>query len=240
MTHVLALLLLLAPAYLDGQQKASPTKAVKDDAVSLLVATDTQVYVPVSVKISNGSKTGSALFEVSPTPAWERQNSDYEYEFTGKPGIYTVTATYGDLVDGRLKLRKLKSTTLIAGETPPPQPPPIPPGPTPDPDPPTPTPVTGPGWAIIVEESGSRTLEQAVVLAPTAAWKAAIEAKGHHWRIYDKDQSAAASKGFVTAAARVGFPALLVVSSTGKLIATEKLPATSQGVEDVMKKWTGL
>lgn len=238
MNHVLALLLLLAPAYLDGQQKASPTKAVKDDAVSLLVATDTQVYVPVSVKISNGSKTGSALFEVSPTPAWERQNSDYEYEFTGKPGIYTVVATYGDVVEGRLKLRKLRSSTVIVGETPPPQPPPLPPNPDPTPIPPAP--VQGPGWAIIVEETANRTTQQAIVLSPSATWKAAIEAKGHHWRIYDKDESDPIKKGFVVAATKVGLPALLVVSNTGKLIDTVPLPSSSEGIEAAMKKATGL
>lgn len=225
---------------IDGPQKSSPVKmAVRDEAVSLLVATDTQVFVPVSVKIANGAKTGSALFEVTPTPAWDRQNSDYEYEFTGKPGIYTVVATYGDVVEGRLKLRKLRSTTLISGETPPPQPPPIPPGPGPGPGPqPPPGPTLGPAWAIIVEESANRTVEQAIVLAPTAPWKESIKAKGHSWRIFD--QNGLVPNGYVLAASKVGMPALLIVSKTGKLIDSMKLPTTSEGVEAAMKKATGL
>lgn len=113
---------------------------------------------------------------------------------------------------------------------------PDPPGPKP---PVPPIPVTGPAWAVVVEQTEQRTPSQAAILGNFAMWKNLTD-KGHMWRIYDADNSIAKTKGFVEAANSVGLPALLIVGNGGKLISMQKLPETSAGVEEAMKKATGL
>jgi hypothetical protein len=148
----LALLLALAPP-------TTPTSSVtpRGEDVAIAVAAQTEIYVPVVVKVMNGAAKSSALFEVTPTPSWERQTGK-TFEFTGPPGTYTVTAFYVEVApDLTPLLKKLRASTTISGVPPPPGPTPpgpTPPGPTPPgPQPPTPTAgmIDAPGFHVLIK-----------------------------------------------------------------------------------------
>jgi hypothetical protein len=159
---------------------SAPVKAPrKDTPIGLAVPTDTGDRIPVPIQIVGGNAKASALFEITPSPVWERQVGDFNYEFTGVPGAYVVTAIYGDVdANGKLTLRKLRASTVINGVAPIP-PTPVPPGPTPPgPTPVPPAPVAGmidaPGFHVLIKydrDAFLRPAEETSVLnseAPTS------------------------------------------------------------------------
>jgi len=103
-----------------------------------------------------------------------------------------------------------------------------PPGPGPGPVPP-PTPINA-TWAIVVEETSARTPAISAVLNDLAMWNR-VAAKGVKWRTYDKDSADTKAKKYDVAAAPVGYPALLLLDSVGKVLKVSKLPATSVETE---------
>ena len=147
--------LLLIPFGDVPADSGSKTSPVRGDDIQIAVSASTPVYVPVVVKVVNGSAKSSALFEVAPEPAWERQTGK-SYEFTGPPGTYSVTAIYVEVdKDGVPLLKKLRQQTKIEGPAPTPTPTPTPippPGPGPTP---TPTPAQGmidaPGFHVLIK-----------------------------------------------------------------------------------------
>lgn len=107
-----------------------------------------------------------------------------------------------------------------------------PPDPSPDPKPPGPQPtpiVDSPLWIVVVEESAERTAEQAKLLtSKTLAER--LKAKGHHFRIVDKD--AKDSKGgsgdfgeYVERSKGKTLPVLFLVTPTGDVRFEGPLPA---------------
>lgn len=108
---------------------------------------------------------------------------------------------------------------------------PIPP-PKPDPKP-DPKPVNA-AWVIVVEETSARTPAIASVLNDLTYWNG-LEARGTHWRFYDKDSPDAKAKNYPQMVAGVDLPAILLLDGTGKKLSAAKLPATTAGVDSLLK-----
>lgn len=123
------------------------------------------------------------------------------------------------------------------GPQPPPGPGPVPPGPIPPG--PEPGPVSGAAWIIIVDQTEQRTPTQAAVLGNGPMWEG-FKSKGHGWRVFDYDNPYVAQAKYKLAADAVGLPALLIVGKNGGLIDKVKMPETSAGMEEFVKKVTGL
>lgn len=143
---------MVAAALLVAEPDTPKFDPVKAAEVGIKCPTDTDDRVPVVVSLVNANKKGSAIFEVTPAPKWEKKFSKYEYWFTGEPGTYTITALYGETsADGELSLVRFRATTVIIGTAP--RPPPDPPGPKP-PTPPTPQPTVNgidlPGFHVLI------------------------------------------------------------------------------------------
>lgn len=92
-----------------------------------------------------------------------------------------------------------------------PQPPPVPPGPKPDPQP-EPEPVKVESvWVIVVEDAdAARTIETARALNDPF-WQT-LKPK-HDWRHYLSNSKVAADSGYVAEAAKVGYPAVLIMNA---------------------------
>jgi len=102
-------------------------------------------------------------------------------------------------------------------------------GPEPDPDPsPEPEPDPDPPaelWGIVVEESGERTAQQAIVLADPEV-RALF--RSSRFRIVDQDEAAADMRSYVRRAKDEGMklPALFLVAPEGTVHYEGDLPAT--------------
>ena len=83
-------------------------------------------------------------------------------------------------------------------------------------------PPAGPFWIIVVEESSARTSDTAAILADTALWDA-LTAKGHKWRVYDRDNATAKTKGYSSKAEALGLPAVLLLDGAGTVTRGFKL-----------------
>jgi hypothetical protein len=230
MSHFALFTVLALTAFAPPDEPRVSVKAAAEP--SLTVVAEAKVYVPVEVKLKDAFDSTRVKWKITPAVAWsEKLPKGVGFRFTAPPGHYAIHVDY---VDFKKELWGDASATVsIVGEGPLP-----PPGPGPGPTPP-PGPVTGPAWAIIVEQTEQRTPQQAAVLNDAAMWDR-LRGKGHKWRIYDADNPPAASKGFVAAANKVGIPALLIITDAGKLVDAMKMPETSEGIEAALKKATGL
>jgi len=108
----------------------------------------------------------------------------------------------------------------------PPVPPDPPPPPPPQPDPPKPV---GPLYVIVIEETADAVATRGAYAAHTAL-RDRIKAKGHHWRIADKDVKDASGstpagwRPWVKRAEGKTLPYLLLVTEEGVTIHEGKLP----------------
>lgn len=110
-----------------------------------------------------------------------------------------------------------------------PVPPPVPPDPKPTPV------ITGDLWVILVEEVSERTLVTAKIVSDVAFWQRMSAAKVH-FRVYDKDEPAAISKGYVKVASTVGLPALLVLDKDGDVVKAVPRPKDTAAIEALLKE----
>ena len=173
-------------------------------------------------------------------------------QFTGKQ-VFTLEAVGSGRVEVIVVPVGAKSPTdvvrkvLDVGEGKGPQPPPVPPDPKPDPKPdpdpkPKPGPVSGPVWVIVVEQNADRTPETAKVLNDTAGWVEIGKLPGvAGWRFYDLDSPDTKRLRYDLLAAeqKKGYPVVLVLDERGKLLRSEKLPADTAGVRDIVREATG-
>jgi hypothetical protein len=98
-------------------------------------------------------------------------------------------------------------------------------------------PVDIPGsWVVVVEETSERSPAVARVQADSAYWDS-LEGRGLKWRFYDVDSPDAAS--YVKPAKEAGIPALVVVAPEGRLLAAKPIPATTEGIDAIVKEVTG-
>lgn len=160
----------------------------------------------------------------------------FKLTLTGKTAgvAYVTVGQANEDQFGRLTevVRPLLLVITVEGAQPPP--------PDPDPvDPPPVPPVAAKVWAVVVEETGERTVATAKVLGDLGYWKT-VRDRGHNWRFYDKDSADAKARKYPQAAAGVGLPALLILdATTGKVLKAVKLPATTAGIDALLKEVTG-
>lgn len=160
--------------------------------------------------------------------------------YTGKH-IYTVDVVDGK--SGRVELivipkgvesaDKIIRRLIDANVSP--QPPPVPPTPVPprpDPSPPADREL----WLIVVEETADRTPETAKLLNDFRFWDG-LTARGHKARFYDSDSPDAKSRGYITKVTER--PGLLILSQSGEVVSSGKLPADVAGVNAAIKKAGG-
>lgn len=129
----------------------------------------------------------------------------------------------------------------LPGPSPVDPPAPTPPGPVDPPKPPTPK--EAPLWVVVVEESAKRTPQQAAMLA-SPALAARLKAKGHHFRIVDKDAKApdgsqADYAAFVQRAAGKDLPQLFLVTTDGDVRFEGRLPEPEAALIDTLGKAGG-
>lgn len=120
-----------------------------------------------------------------------------------------------------------------------PQPPPEPdPDPKPKPDPDPAPPKAESVWVIVVEETSARTPDIARVLNDKAYWDT-VTARGHKWRIYDRDNDEARKYGYAARADKIGLPAVILYDvKQGNHLKTFRLPATTAGIDAEIKAVT--
>lgn len=91
-------------------------------------------------------------------------------------------------------------------------------------------------WVVVVEETSERSPAVARVAGDGEFWKS-LESRGVKWRFYDVDSPDA--KSYREPAEKAGIPAILVLDANGKVLAAKPLPATSDGVSEIVKGATG-
>lgn len=90
-------------------------------------------------------------------------------------------------------------------------------------------------WVLIIESAETRTPDL-VKLQADPYW-GTLEARGLKHRFYDNESPDA--KSFKATAEEAGLPALVVTSKDGDLLAAKPCPATSEGVDAIVKEVTG-
>lgn len=176
------------------------------------------------------------------------------YQFTGKPGTYSVeveeaTEYKTDKGKRRLKWRTASGVVTIKRPadmipTPTPQPQPSPPQPNPTP---VPVALEDRVWIAVVEETDQRTLDTARVLNDYGFWES-VRARGNAYAFYDRGDDTAPNPDLVPlgylqdiVSANVPLPAMLVLKwqSGHRPLEVIPLPKTTAGIDAVIKKWTG-
>jgi hypothetical protein len=92
-------------------------------------------------------------------------------------------------------------------------------------------------WVIVVEQTEDRSPVVARLQSDTNWWEN-LESRRLHWRFYDAD-----SPDAVQYAERVkesGTPALLIVATDGTVLDARPLPATIDGLEQIVSSTTGM
>jgi hypothetical protein len=88
---------------------------------------------------------------------------------------------------------------------------------------------------LIVEETARRSVENAKILNDSSFWSDVV-LRGFTWRLYDLD-SPDLKPDYKTAAAKVGFPAL-VIHDDNRVLSVMKLPKTTAEISAEMKRVT--
>ncbi len=96
-------------------------------------------------------------------------------------------------------------------------------------------PVEG-AWVVVVEETSDRNPAVVRVLADGEFWLS-LEKRKTNWRLYDIDSEDA--KPFRKTAEDVGVPAVLIVDPNGNILKASPLPATTNGISELLKEATG-
>jgi hypothetical protein len=144
-----------------------------------------------------------------------------------EPGNYTVTLIASSATG---KLTDFHTVQIVVGNKAPQPPPVVPPGPA----------AKGcPGcWVIVVEQSGEpRTTALAKILTDRSLWKS-VEDAGLKWVVLSSEDPAAMQGGYSKAADKVGCPALLLVTTEGKVESSRTLK-TADDIKNVTKEATG-
>jgi len=98
-----------------------------------------------------------------------------------------------------------------------------------------PVPVVKNPRVLIVEETAKRSVEDAKIINDSVFWSDVI-LRGFTWRLYDLD-SPDLKRDYKLAAAKVGFPAVVIHDDNGVLSAM-KLPKTTAEISAEMKRVT--
>ncbi len=160
--------------------------------------------------------------------------------FGSVPGVYRLWAI---TAKGDLPSPIAECLVTIRGSVPPV--PPVPPGPGPQPDPPKPDPiVAGKLYVVIIEETRNAVISRGVWFADRGL-EAAMKAKGHKWRVVDKDvtnaegQTPADVKRFVDDAKAKTLPMLYLVNEAGKTVYSGAAPVEVPRLLELLTKFGG-
>lgn len=93
-------------------------------------------------------------------------------------------------------------------------------------------PVDG-AWVVVIEETSERSPAVARVAADGSFWRD-LEKRGVNWRFYDVD--APNAKSYIEPAKRAGIPAVLILDQDGKILRAATLPATTDGIDALVKE----
>lgn len=248
MNRTFAALFLFAAAPLWAQDRPvtapPPAHAAADPAsVPTLpprVTGDTavQAYQLVKLRVTNPYPRTAYSFDVQPRNISVADiNRKGEFQFTGAPGTYEIkvqsyTSPSTPESDPVILQTFLRATIAPSGPVPPgPGPGPTPPGPTP------PAPVTDKLVIAVIEETGSRTPEQARVLFDPL-W-ASLTQRGHKWAIFDVNDPIAIQKKYVEAAGNTPLPAVVVMNGAGTPIDKFTLLLDPAALDAKFKTYTG-
>jgi hypothetical protein len=91
-------------------------------------------------------------------------------------------------------------------------------------------------WVFVIEETSERSPAVARVHADASYWDSLV-GRGLKWRFYDVDSPDALT--YRTKAEAAGIPALVVVSKDAAVLAAKPLPATTDGIDAIVKEATG-
>lgn len=101
----------------------------------------------------------------------------------------------------------------------------------------TPAPVNIEGaWVVVVEETAERSPAVARIQSEASYWQG-LEKRGLKWRFYDVDSPDAAS--YAKPAKEAGIPAVVIADPEGKLLAAKPIPATTEGIDALVREATG-
>lgn len=98
-----------------------------------------------------------------------------------------------------------------------------------------PTVVVEGAWVVIVEETSDRTPEVISIATDAEYWKT-VESRGMKWRFYDDDSPDAETYVPIL---NGQIPGLIVIGPDGRKLAAEKLPLTTKGIDEVIRRATG-
>lgn len=249
-----AVLMLAGSGFLRAQEiPAAPfLEPEADGSPHIVGAPEWPQHRLVRLKLEGLPVGGTALWDAVSAEAGRYYLGDGQevdngrwFIFTGPPGSYAVTATYS--VDGALGRARFIATISGQGPQPPPDPEPRPdPRPDPQPEPePEPGPVVaGPLYVVVIEETADAVAERGLFFG-SGPLAALMKAKGHKWRVVDKDVQDASGKPpadvarFLEVARGKAMPQLFLVTQQGQTAYAGDLPKTPADLISLLQKYGG-
>ncbi len=92
-------------------------------------------------------------------------------------------------------------------------------------------------WVIVVEQTEDRSPVVARLQSDTNWWEN-LESRRLHWRFYDADSPDA--EQYAERVKESGTPALLIVATDGTVLDSRPLPATIDGLDQIVTSVTGM
>lgn len=182
----------------------------------------------VRLRAAGDVRDAALIWDVSDEEALDLEEVGDRLLLTGPKGVYKVKLRAVRLVGGKATVETARVTVTI-GEG---KPDPVPPGPRPGPQPP-PAPLRQ-LWMIWVEETADATKDRGKLLSDKAL-NDRVRAKGHRWRVVDKD--AVNSDGrppadlapWIERGKKAGLPRLYLVDQDGRIL--DEGPAPKDAAE---------
>jgi hypothetical protein len=225
----LLLLLLAAPAA-PAQLRITGDTKVREHTIARLTA--------------EGAADAALIWDVDQEDKVDAIEWGSSLFFVGPPGSYRIKCRAIRVKDGRPIAETARATVVIEAASPPPPPPP--PGPTPPPPPPPPpTPVVVKTlWILVVEETAEASANRGEFFANRELIDR-IRAKGHRYRVADKDvkdkdgRQPADLAPWLKRAAGKSLPQLFLISQDGDILFEGPLPKTPAELVALMVKVGG-
>lgn len=213
-----------------GQQSLEIKGDVKTVEVERLVPIKEKVQVVGSFPFTVVAPAGAADYAWKIPATITATEADEVLTVTAAPKGSLAISCKMLLVDFEAKTfkRKTVSITFAVGE--------VAPAPEPKPPEPGPMPTVEKVWLVVVHESEEATTPIGRLLGDLDYWRG-LEAKGHKWRFFDKDNPVVTAKGYPKFVADAGgVPCLIIMATDGKVIKAIKLPADKAAVDAVLKE----
>lgn len=188
---------------------------------------------------------GKSVYTLTPTPLARAERAEAVAKGLPAPRFELIVVPAAVAGEADLYRKEMVLAGPVA---------PVPPAPTPGPKPtPDPVPDVKPApkgdrefWAVVLEETGERSVAAAKVLNAADFWRG-LSARGHNYRFIDKDNPFAKAGKYLEAAQAKGvaLPAVLLFDRNAPAgqpadpVAVFALPATTAEVDAQIKKEGG-